>query len=175
MSVLLFFAAVFCFAVVAIILLIKFLEWFIEFIWYFVILPFTWMIAGKVRIPEPIMEEVEVTPAKSFENMTGLEFEHVSAQWLVRQGYHSVAVTQASNDFGADITALDENDMVWVFQCKLYSSKLDNTAIQEVVASKAHYDADCAGVITNSTFTKAAEQLAAENHVKLISLMSWEI
>lgn len=114
------------------------------------------------------------TPAfqwsKPLERMSGLEYEHEAARWLVTQGFHSVTVTSASNDFGADITALDRSDRFWVFQCKLYSSKLDNTPIQEVVGSKAHYGATCAGVITNSEFTKAARQLADENNVKLITL-----
>lgn len=108
--------------------------------------------------------------SKPLERMTGLEYEHEAARWLVTQGYRSVTVTSASNDFGADITALDKQNRLWVFQCKLYSSKLDNTPIQEVVGSKAHYGATCAGVITNSEFTKAARQLAVENNVKLITL-----
>lgn len=114
------------------------------------------------------------TPAfqwcKPLSRMTGLEYEHEAARWLVLQGYRSVTVTSASNDFGADITAVDKKDRLWVFQCKLYSSKLDNTPIQEVVGSKAHYGATRAGVITNSEFTKAARQLAAENDVELITL-----
>lgn len=108
--------------------------------------------------------------SKPLHRMTGLEYEHEVARWLVTQGFRSVTVTSASNDFGADITALDKNNRVWVFQCKLYSSKLDNTPIQEVVGSKAHYGATYAGVITNSEFTKAARQLADENNVKLITL-----
>lgn len=152
----------------------------IKLMWHLFTWPFYligWLCKQKISKPaaRSFSSESHSFRGKALEDMTGLEFEHACAQWLVRQGYHSVAVTPATNDFGADITAVDENNLVWVFQCKLYSTKLDNTPIQEVVASKAHYNADCAGVITNSTFTEAAEQLAAENDVKLISLMSWEI
>ncbi len=103
------------------------------------------------------------------DSMKGIDFEYYCAEKLKRTGkYRSVEVTPASGDFGADIKATDNNGDLWVFQCKRYSSRLDNTPIQEVVAAKAHYKARHASVITNSSFTKAAKQLANENDVRLI-------
>ena len=107
---------------------------------------------------------------KPLSRMTGLEYESEAARWLKQNGYHQVKVTPASNDYGADITARDRVGRLWVFQCKLYSSTLGNKPVQEVVAAKAHYGASCAAVITNSTLSKAAQQLARENNVKIICL-----
>lgn len=103
------------------------------------------------------------------DSMNGHEFERYCAKLLGNSGkYVSVKVTPGSGDFGADIFAIDCDGLRWVWQCKNYRAKLTNKPIQEVVASMAHYNADRAGVITNSTFTPAARQLANENGVKLI-------
>lgn len=140
-----------------------------KIMWYVFTWPF-YLIGWGFKQGAKVPVESYSFRGKAVKNMTGLEYEHAAAQWLVKQGYYSVAVTPPSNDFGADITAKDKMGQVWVFQCKHYSVILDNTPIQEVVASKAHYGATRAGVITNSGFTKAAQQLAAENKVKLITL-----
>lgn len=104
------------------------------------------------------------TPKKE---MTGLEYEHFCAKYLIQKGFKSVRVTPGSNDFGGDIIATDKHGDTWVFQCKKYSGKVSNTAVQEAVAAKAHYGAKKAAVITNSELTKKARQLAFENAVML--------
>ena len=107
-------------------------------------------------------------PRMKIDDLSGLQFENFCAALLKRNGYTHIQVTQASGDFGADIVAFDGKGRKWVFQCKRYKSNLGNTPIQEVVAAKLHYGAQCAGVITNSHFTTAAKQLARENGVLLI-------
>ena len=98
--------------------------------------------------------------------MPGLEFEQISAQLLRENNFDSVYVTQGSGDFGADITA-HKDGHAYVIQCKKYSSKVGLKAVQEVYASKIHYKADKAVVLTNSFFTPAAEKLAEETEVEL--------
>ena len=55
-----------------------------------------------------------------------------------------------------------------VIQCKHYSEPVDGKAVQQAVASMAPYRASKAIVMTNSTFTEAAKQLARLNGVELI-------
>ena len=100
--------------------------------------------------------------------MDGREFEEYCAALLKRNGFRKVAVTQASNDYGADITAFRRGEK-WVVQCKRYQIPIGNSSVQEVVAAMSHYDADRAAVMTNSTFTKNAVELALENDVELIN------
>jgi restriction system protein len=52
-----------------------------------------------------------------------------------------------------------------VFQCKRYSKKVGNKAVQEVAAAKVHYGASEAGIMTNSELTPNAKKLAYENKV----------
>lgn len=105
---------------------------------------------------------------KFIENMDGLAFENYCAQQLAKsKQFKSVKTTPPSGDFGADIVATAKDGQRWVFQCKRYSGKLDNTPIQEVVGAMAHYNAQRAGVITNSEFTAPARLLAKENNVEL--------
>lgn len=112
--------------------------------------------------------DTKLSKAK-IDSMDGIEFEEYCTQQLIKSGkFITCQTTPPSGDFGADITATDLNGESWVFQCKRYKSKLDNTPIQEVVAAKAHYNAKHAAVITNSTFTDKARQLAEENEVFLI-------
>ena len=104
---------------------------------------------------------------KAIENMDGYEFEEYCAKILKRNGFRKVAVTQASNDYGADITARKRGEK-WVVQCKRYQTPIGNSSVQEVVAAMSHYDAQRAAVITNSTFTRNSVELAMENDVLLI-------
>ncbi len=99
--------------------------------------------------------------------MTGYEYEQAVGEYLLRRGYDKVSVTKGSGDFGVDIVAENGNSRVAV-QCKYYSGKVGLDAVQQVVAGKAVYDCDSAMVVTNSTFTPAAKQLAEINSVELL-------
>lgn len=98
---------------------------------------------------------------------TGLEYERYVAQSLKTSGCENVEVTPASGDFGADII-FRKNGAKVCAQCKLYSKPVGISAVQEVIGAKAHYKCAAAMVITNSTYTDAAQQLAKENAVILV-------
>ena len=53
-------------------------------------------------------------------------------------------------------------------QCKHYSNKVGNSAVQEIYAALAIYNAKMGIVITNNYFTKQAQELAYANGVILI-------
>ena len=99
--------------------------------------------------------------------MTGLEYERHVARYLTGRGYHGVKVTKGSGDYGVDVIA-HKHGKKYAVQCKLYSGSVGLSAVQEAVAGKAMYNCDSAMVVTNSTFTKAAHELAEANGVILI-------
>lgn len=98
---------------------------------------------------------------------TGLEYEQYIAMRMRSEGFKNVEVTPASGDFGADII-FEREGVKFCAQCKLYSKPVGIAAVQEVIGAKAHYKCAFAMVITNSTYTEAARQLAKENAVILV-------
>jgi hypothetical protein len=95
---------------------------------------------------------------------SGPEFEHFVAEVFEENG-HCAEVTQASGDFGVDLILNGEIAV----QVKFYGATVGPTAVQEVVAGMAFYNCSEAWVVTNSTFTPAAELLAKANNVRLIA------
>lgn len=98
--------------------------------------------------------------------LTGIEFEHFVGKLLEKMGY-KVEVTKASGDQGADLI-IKKDTLITVVQAKCYSGKVSNTAVQEITGAIKHYKADAGMVITNSTFTKSANELADSNSIRLI-------
>lgn len=99
--------------------------------------------------------------------MDGHDYEYLVAKYLRGHGYTGVKVTKGSGDFGVDVTAHKAGHK-YAVQCKHYSSPVSLGAIQEAVAGKALYNCDRAMVVTNSTFTRAARELANANNVLLL-------
>lgn len=99
--------------------------------------------------------------------MTGYDYEHAVAAYLLRNGFHDVEVTQASGDYGVDIVAWKDS-LKYAVQCKYYTSPVGVSAIQEVVAGKSMYGCSVAMVVTNNDFTPSAEELARANSVILV-------
>lgn len=100
--------------------------------------------------------------------MTGEEFEEYVAELLRFQGYKT-RITPRSGDYGVDIVA-SKDGIKTAVQIKRYSRKLDQKPIREAVAGMAvrQYGCTKAMVVTNSTFTKAAEFLAKESGCELV-------
>jgi restriction system protein len=93
--------------------------------------------------------------------------EHVAAK-MRWHGYRFVKRVGKSGDMGADIiarTGLFGRKVV--VQCKNYSGKVGNAAVQEINAARMYYHASIAVVATNSTFTESARQLARACGVQL--------
>ena len=100
------------------------------------------------------------------DNLTGIEFEELLSTYYKSLGY-TVEDTPKVSDYGADLI-LTKNGKRYVLQAKRYKEKVGVKAVQEVVASKAHYNATGAIVATNNFYTQNAWNLAKENHVFLI-------
>jgi restriction system protein len=106
------------------------------------------------------------TGIKEIDVMTGIEFEHYLKTLFGKLGY-TVNITKASGDFGADLV-ISKYEQKIVVQAKRYYTSIGIKAIQEVHGSKQYYGATEAWVVTNSSFTEAARQLAEVNGVVLI-------
>lgn len=108
--------------------------------------------------------------------MEGWEFERFMADILNRSGY-TVESTQLSGDQGVDIL-LDMEGRKIAVQLKRYTRPVGNKAVQEVLAGRIHYAAQEAWVVTTSSFTRSAVELAKSTGVRLIDgneLREWLI
>ncbi len=101
-----------------------------------------------------------------FDLMDGWEFEEYVAELLVRNGYHNVEVTRGSGDQGVDILA-EKEGLSYAIQCKHYTSKISNKAVQEAYAGAGFYGCDVPVVMTNSYFYPSALELGEEIGVEL--------
>ena len=99
--------------------------------------------------------------------MTGIEYEKTVAKYLRNNGYTHVEVTKASGDYGVDVTA-HKRGKKYAVQCKYYSGPVSLSSVQEAVAGKTMYNCDYAMVVTNSSFTASAKELAKANGVMLL-------
>lgn len=100
---------------------------------------------------------------------SGIEFEMLLADLFSGMGLE-VMLTPSSSDYGVDlIVGRFEGDSKIAVQAKYYAGNpVGIGAVQEVFSGKAHYKTGFACVITNSSFTKNAQQLAHETDVDLI-------
>ena len=97
--------------------------------------------------------------------MTGAEFEDFICVLYKKMGYNAY-VTKTSGDQGLDVIAERNGKRIGV-QAKCYAGAVGNSAIQEAVAGKNYYNCDRVVVVTNSSFTKSAIDLASANNVVL--------
>ncbi len=99
------------------------------------------------------------------DDLDGYEFEAYLKKLFRVQGY-DVLQTPLSRDQGADLICAKAGEKI-VVQAKKYTGKVSNRAVQEVVAAKGYYGADRALVVTTSSFTADAIELAISNKVEL--------
>jgi hypothetical protein len=100
---------------------------------------------------------------------SGLDYEHLIASIINESNMKWTAkVSKASGDQGLDIFAEDDFGFTVAIQTKFYSGAVGNKAVQEVLGALSFYKTDVAMVVTNSRFTKSAEQLAKISGVILI-------
>jgi tetratricopeptide (TPR) repeat protein len=97
---------------------------------------------------------------------TGESFEELVSELFRYLGY-SVHLTAITGDQGVDIIMENPSVGTIAVQCKKYSGKVSNSAIQEVFAGKHFYSCNKAIVVTNSYYTASAKKLAKSLDVEL--------
>ena len=75
---------------------------------------------------------------------------------------------------GADVVAYKDN-VKYVIQVKFYNNPVGNKAVQEVAGAIGMYKANKGMVVTNSTFTHSAIELANANNIELVDGNKLEI
>lgn len=96
----------------------------------------------------------------------GAKFEEFCCTILRFNGFYNVQMTKSSSDYGVDILA-EKDGITYAIQCKCYSDKVGNKAVQEAYSGKSFYDRMVAAVLTNNYFTNAAIETAKANNVLL--------
>lgn len=77
------------------------------------------------------------------------------------------SLKKGPGDQGVDVVAWNNKGEKIIIQCKYYAGTVSNKAVQEIVAAKSLYKADKMIVVTTSSFTVFAEELAKANGVEL--------
>lgn len=98
--------------------------------------------------------------------LNGYQFEEFTKLLLEKNGFKEVTISKASNDYGIDVIA-KKNNYTYAIQCKRYNQPVGIKAIQEAISGCTFYQCDIPVVLTNSTFSKAAINLAHVNEVEL--------
>ena len=132
----------------------------------------TWMF--KLRRRFRLWKQSRNPNIEIIDAMTGLEFEHFIAGLLRTQGYENIRLTE-QYDLGVDIIA-DKDDTRWGIQVKRYTGLVGADAVRQVVTALRRYQCDMSMVITNSAYSRPAEELARDNDCVLIGrneLVTW--
>lgn len=96
---------------------------------------------------------------KNVEGMGGIEFEYYVADLLRNNRYKNVSVTALSNDYGIDVFAT-KHHIKYAIQCKRYYKKVGVEAVQQAASGCIYHNYDIAIVLTNSTYSPQAKNLA---------------
>ena len=99
-------------------------------------------------------------------HLSPAEFESLCAELLTEAGW-TAHVVAGSGDQGVDVVARSGGTTA-VFQCKLYSSPLGNTPVQEIHTGRSFYDAQIAAVVSNADYTPGARAAAEQTGVRLL-------
>jgi hypothetical protein len=118
------------------------------------------------RSRELLAEDRAYFTHSPLELMSGTDFEHYMAEVFRDQGYE-VELTPQSGDQGVDLL-LKKQGLRIAVQLKRYQGAVGNKAVQEIHSGVGYYDADGGWVITTSTYTRGARQLADKLGIRLI-------
>lgn len=102
------------------------------------------------------------------EALDGELYERYCARFLEENGYEDVEITKRSRDYGIDILAVKDG-VTFGIQCKSYDAPVGISAVQQAYAGKDYYDRMVGVVMTNSTYTEPAKEMAHK-----LKIILWE-
>lgn len=115
----------------------------------------------------------ELTSSVDERSMSPVDYENFCVRKFTELGWNAVA-TRRTGDQGVDVIATHRRNpsaggvYKIVAQCKRYAKPVGNSAVQEIHAGLAYYNADLAIVIAPNGFTPSASQLAKATNVILL-------
>ncbi|ERJ12021.1 restriction endonuclease [Haloplasma contractile] len=107
---------------------------------------------------------VEKITINEIDIMTGLEFEKYLAELFRQKGYKTLLT--GIRDFGVDLI-IEKNGQRFGVQAKRSKDSVSVDAVYQINAGLKKYDLSRGYVITNSTFTTPAKNIAAVNEIIL--------
>ena len=122
--------------------------------------------AALIGVIDHVVDQLPETKILESNINSGTDFEIFCQQTLSDHGW-SVIRNGGTGDQGIDLIASKNGARVGV-QCKFYRSPVGNAAVQEVIAGSKFHETTHAIVVTNSTYTTAAKQLASSAMVALL-------
>jgi restriction system protein len=114
-----------------------------------------------------ILAWLDPDPTKLEDVKSGTDYERYCANALRANGW-TVTHTGQSGDQGCDLIARKNGYRVAI-QCKFYSKKVGNRAVQEVISGAIFTSSTRAVVIASNRYTDGAYELARKANVILIS------
>ena len=97
----------------------------------------------------------------------GIAFEKKCKDKLISLKFENVEMTKHT-DYGADLVAY-EDKIKYIFQCKIVKQTQGIKAVQEILGAKSFYKAHKTVIISQSGFTRQAQELTQANLCYLIS------
>ena len=121
-------------------------------------------VRAKIKSTVKVLSVVD--EMERVDNMDGHRFEKWCGNLLSLSGFEKVEITVGTGDKGVDILA-EKDGIKYAIQCKRFNKPLTNKPVQEIGVGKDYYRRHVGVVMTNSTFTKGAQDLANETGVLL--------
>lgn len=137
-------------------------------IWIGISLALTLLIIGCLALRQyrQAQRKLRALDIAAIDAMDPLEFEVYVGKLLKHRGFSNIRITE-KYDYGVDIIA-QKDGLVWGVQVKRYGGLVKADAVRQVVTALIRYKCDRAMVVTNSTFSRPARELAADNKCVLI-------
>jgi hypothetical protein len=121
------------------------------------------------NVRESVSSEYQIMIDTNFELVDPFEFEKLVAKLFRRMGY-TANVTSKTGDFGIDVIAKRENDIIAI-QAKKYSlgNNIGNRTVQGLLGAMSYkdYNANKGIIVATSDFTVQAFEQAQENPIEL--------
>lgn len=116
--------------------------------------------------PDLVREHGDLGARSGRTQPAGTEFEKAVARWYKNRGYH-VSKIGGTGDFGGDLLVEQEGTRT-VVQAKRHASSVGRQAVSDAYAAMDYYDCQECAVVTDSSFTSGARELAEKVGCELI-------